>query len=82
MDTLNIMNTLKAILIDLGVAEELLHESTYLQSNLQIDSMEIVEIALGLKRKLGVNLKLQSRHDITLSELCNLVAASMAANTR
>ncbi|AFY33183.1 acyl carrier protein [Calothrix sp. PCC 7507] len=81
MDTPNIMNTLKAILIDLGVAEELLHEKTYLQSNLQIDSVETVEIALRLKRQLGVNIKLLSRNDITLGELCNLVADAIATNT-
>ncbi|MBD2775791.1 acyl carrier protein [Iningainema tapete] len=82
MDTLNVMNTLKAILNDLGVAQELLHEDTYLHKDLQLDSIETVELALGLKRRLGVNVKLEARHDMTLAQICNLVEEMMAVQAK
>ena len=73
MDNIKVMNTLKAILTDLGFAEDSLHADTYLRENLQLDSVETVELALRLKRELGVNLKLQVRNDMTLAQLCNLI---------
>ncbi|MEH2080287.1 MAG: acyl carrier protein [Nostoc sp.] len=74
------MDTLKIILTDLGVAEEFIHEDTCLRRDLQLDSMETVEVALGLKRKLGINIKLGNEQDVTLAQLCNLVEVQI--NTR
>ena len=82
MDTPKVMNTLKTILTDLGFAEESLHENTYLRSNLQLDSVETVELALRLKQTLGVNVKLQARNDMTLAELCNLVETIIVAGSK
>lgn len=82
MDNIKVMNTLKTILTDLGFAEESLHENTYLHSNLQLDSVETIELALRLKRTLGVNVKLQARNDITLGQLCNLVETLIIANSK
>ncbi|MBR8836541.1 MAG: acyl carrier protein [Stigonema ocellatum SAG 48.90 = DSM 106950] len=82
MDTLSVMKTLKGILTDLGVEEELLHENTYLHRDLHLDSIETVELALGLKRRLGVNVKLEARHDRTLAQICNLVSETIAANSK
>lgn len=73
MDNLTIMNTLKAILTDLGFAEDSLHENACLRENLQLDSVETVELALRLKQTLGINLKLQVRNDMTLGQLCHLI---------
>ncbi|MBD2309024.1 acyl carrier protein [Chroococcidiopsis sp. FACHB-1243] len=72
------MNTLRSILIDLGIPEETLSEDTLLNQDLQLDSVETVEIALGLKRKLGVNVKLETRQDMTLAQVCNTVKAAIA----
>lgn len=78
MDTLNVMNTLKTILSDLGIPEESLHEDTLLCKHLQLDSVETVEIALGLKRKLGVKVKLEALQDMTLAQVCNMVEGAIA----
>ncbi|MEM0943843.1 MAG: TRAP transporter small permease subunit, partial [Pseudomonadota bacterium] len=44
----------------LGLAESL-DGDTLLYKDLQLDSTETVEVALGVKRKLGVSVKLESR---------------------
>jgi acyl carrier protein len=77
-DTCKVMNTLKSILIDLGIPKESLSEDTLLHKDLQLDSVEIVEIALGLKRKLGVSVKLETRQDMTLAQACNIVKDAIA----
>lgn len=59
-DLCNVTNTLKLILIDLEIPETALRKNTLLHKNLQLDSVEIVELALGLKRKLGVNSEARS----------------------
>jgi acyl carrier protein len=82
MDTFKVMDTLKAILIDLGISEELLHQDSLLHKDLQLDSTETVEISLALKRKLGVNVKLETRKDKTLVEICNMVEAAMSASPK
>ncbi|MDP8964493.1 MAG: acyl carrier protein [Cyanobacteriota bacterium] len=79
MDTIKAMDALKAILIDLGIPEESIHQDALLREDLQLDSTETVEIALGLKRKLGVNVKLESRQDMTLAQLGNRVEAAMSS---
>lgn len=71
------MDTLKVILTDLGILEELIHQDALLREDLQLDSTETVEISLALKRQLGVNVKLEGRQDITLTQLCNRVEAAM-----
>lgn len=82
MDSLNVMNTLKTILTDLGIPEESLHEDTLLCKNLRIDSLETVEIALGLKRKLGIKVKLEASQDITLAQVCHLVEEAISTNPK
>ena len=79
MDTIKAIDVLKAILTDLGIPEELIHQDALLREDLQLDSTETVEIALGLKRKLGINVKLESRQDMTLAEVCNRVEAAMSS---
>lgn len=78
MSNPQVMDTLKAILTNLGVPEELLHHDTLLRDNLQLDSVETVQVALELKRQLGVNLKLGTRQDMTLAQVCNLIEAEMS----
>ena len=67
-------NILKNILRNLGIAEELLYDDALLYRDLQLDSTEIVEIALALKRQLGVALKLETRQDKTLAEVSQEIA--------
>ena len=81
MNTSKAMNKLKAILIDLGIPKELLHDDTLLHQDLQLDSTEIVEIVLGLKQNLGISLKLGGRQDLTLAEVCDRIEEEMLAQT-
>lgn len=67
--SVNVKNTLKAILKNLGISEELLHDEALLHRDLQLDSTEIVEISLAVKRQLGVAVKLETRQDKTLAEV-------------
>ncbi|MBE9224513.1 acyl carrier protein [Phormidium sp. LEGE 05292] len=81
MDNSKAMDTLKAILIDLGIPKESLHQDALLQEDLQLDSTEIVEIALGLKRRLGVSVKLEGRQDMTLDQVCHKVEAAISVHS-
>lgn len=79
METLKTMDTLKAILTELGIPQELVHQDALLREDLQLDSTETVELAIALKRQLGVSVKLESRQDITLAQLCHKVEVAMSA---
>jgi acyl carrier protein len=77
MDECDVMNTLKAILIELGIPVEALHERTHLRRDLKLDSTETVEVSLGLKRRLGVSIKLETRQDLTLAQVCSLIESAL-----
>jgi acyl carrier protein len=72
------MDTLKAILIELGIPESDINESVFLRKDLQLDSTETVQIALELKRRLGVNVKLEARQDLTVGQVCAMVERAQA----
>ena len=74
------MDTLKATLTDLGIPEELIHQDALVREDLQLDSTETVEVALALKRQLGVSVKLEGRQDITLAQLCDRVEIAMSSD--
>lgn len=82
MDTLRAMDALKGILIDLGIPAESLDPDTLLYKDLQLDSTEIVEVSLGLKRRLGVNVKLETQQDRTLAQVCEMVKISLSASSQ
>ena len=77
-----VMDTLKDILTDLGISEDSITADALLRKDLQLDSTETVEISLGLKRRLGVNVKLESRKDMTLAQVCEMVDQVMAATPK
>lgn len=81
MATQKAMDTLKAILTDLGIPEESIHQDALLHEDLQLDSTEIVEISLGLKRRLGINLKLESRQDMTMAQICSAIETAILSST-
>ncbi|NJL09997.1 MAG: acyl carrier protein [Calothrix sp. SM1_7_51] len=76
------MNTIKAIFSDLGIPDQLLHQDNFLRKDLQLDSTETIEVALALKRQLGINMKLETSEDITLGQLCHLVETTMVENLK
>lgn len=77
-----VMDTLKDILVEMGIPEESITEGALLRKDLQLDSTETVEISLGLKRRLGVNVKIESRQDTTLGQVCEMVNQAMAATAK
>lgn len=77
-----VMDTLKDILTELGISEDLLTENALLKKDLQLDSTETVEISLALKRRLGVNVKIESRKDTTLAQLCEMVDQATATTAK
>lgn len=78
MNTVKAMKYLEDILNDLGIPEELIQPNALLHRDLQLDSTEIVEISLALKRRLGIKLKLETRNDKSLAEVCTLIRAAIA----
>lgn len=72
---------LKAVLIDLGFSEEELTDTASIRQDLQLDSTETVDISLGLKRRLGINIKLESRQDMTLAEISQKIAQAVAQSS-
>jgi acyl carrier protein len=73
------MTTLSSILIDLGIPQHSINDQARLRTDLQVDSTEIVEIVLELKRHLQINIKLESRKDMSLSDICMMIDRAMAA---
>jgi acyl carrier protein len=78
MNTVKAMKYLEDILNDLGIPEELIQPNALLHRDLQLDSTEIVEISLALKRRLGIKLKLETREDKSLAEVCTLIRSAIA----
>lgn len=78
MNTVKAMKYLEDILNDLGIPEELIQPNALLHRDLQLDSTEIVEISLALKRRLGIKLKLETRDDKSLAEVCTLIRSAIA----
>jgi acyl carrier protein len=75
------MDTLKAILVDFGIPGSAIREDTLLYGHLQLDSVETVKLALELKRRVGIDLKLGTRNDFTLGEICHQIAAMLPAQS-
>lgn len=72
----NRLETLKEILMDLGIPQEELLPETLLHGHLGLDSVEVVKLALEVKRRLNIDLKLGTRNDMTLAEICNMAVTN------
>jgi acyl carrier protein len=81
LNNLTVMDTLTAILVDLGIPREQIRSDTFIHANLGLDSVETVRLSLELKRRLGIDLKLGTRQDITLAEICQIAVAPMPARS-
>jgi acyl carrier protein len=77
-----VMDVLKDILLELGISKELITDEALIYKDLQLDSTETVEVSLGLKRRLGVNIKFESRQDITISNICGMVNQAKDATAK
>ena len=72
------INALINILSELGLSPDQLKPNSFLYKDLQLDSTEIVEVSLALKRRFGVRVKLEARQDRTLTDVCNLIDLAMS----
>lgn len=78
MNSVKVSKELEDILKNLGIPEELIQPNALLHQDLQLDSTEIVEISLALKRRLGIKLKLETRDDKSLAEVCTSIESAIA----
>ena len=81
MNILQEISYLEEILNDLGIPQELITPNSFIYGDLQLDSTEIVEVSLALKRKLGIKVKLETRQDKTLAEICTLIRLAISQKT-
>lgn len=73
MEKNEIKEFIKKILRNIGIPENQITDESYLRSEIGLDSTEVVEIALTLKKEFGIDVNL--KQDITLEELYDLIAS-------
>ena len=78
MDTVKAMSKLEDILKNLGIPEELIQPDALLHRDLQLDSTETIEISLALKRRLEIKVKLETRQNKSLAEVCTLIESAIS----
>ena len=78
MDAVKAMSKLEDILKNLGIPEELIQPDALLHRDLQLDSTETIKISLALKRRLGIKVKLETRQDKSLAEVCTLIESAIS----
>jgi acyl carrier protein len=76
-----VMDKLKAILVGFGIPEDTIREDTLIHAHLGLDSVETVKIALELKREFNLDLKLGTRNDLTLAEICQMAESAIPAQS-
>lgn len=80
-NNLTVMDTLTGILVGLGIPENTIREDTLIHAHLGLDSVETVKLSLELKRQFDLDLKLGTRTDLTLAEICQMVVAPLPARS-
>ena len=78
MDAVKAMSKLEDILKNLGIPEELIQPDALLHRDLQLDSTETIEISLALKRRLEIKVKLETRQNKSLAEVCTLIESAIS----
>lgn len=71
-----------ATLAELGITDEQMTDDAHLQSDLELDSTEVVQIALEMKRRFGIEVKLEAGDDLTIGEVCRLVEDRLQGASR
>jgi len=77
MSASSVMGRLKPIFTDVGIPAELLCKDISLHRELKLDSVEVVEISLGIKQEFSVNVKLETNPDMTFGNLCDCIESAM-----
>ena len=71
--------TLVDILENLGIEADDITDEARIRADLELDSTDTIEIMLELKRKLGIEIKLESKQDKTVAELVGMVQQAAGA---
>ena len=67
-------DAVKAILVELGVEEEVLGPDCHLRADLALDSTETTELELELKRRFNTMIDLWDNKDYTIQEIAERIA--------
>lgn len=70
---MSVMDALKEILVELGIEQDAISEGALLKGNLSLDSTEMVQISLDIRKRFGVDVAFESREDVTVGQVCELV---------
>jgi acyl carrier protein len=68
----------REILTELGLDPKEVTGDAQLAADLDLDSTERVELALEMKRRLGVEVKLETERDYTVADVAELAWAGVA----
>lgn len=71
----DVLEVVTDLLVKLGVEPELVTGTAVLGRDLELDSTDAVEVALELKRRFGVTVKVQVKGSETVEDLTELVLA-------
>lgn len=73
-----VQQTVADILVGLGIDRGDVAADARLRADLELDSTETVEVTLELKRRLDVEVQLESGEDLTVAQVCDRVASAAA----
>jgi acyl carrier protein len=69
---------IKQVLLDLGIEENKIEDQAHIRNDLGLDSTELVDITLALKKEFDVAVKFQSMEDPTLETIYHMVKHAQA----
>jgi acyl carrier protein len=70
------------ILTGLGITDSIIKDDSRLRADLELDSTELVEVSLELKRRLGVDVALESPADICVADLVEAVKTQVGVEAQ
>lgn len=73
MTTRKVEEVIRQVLLDLGIEEDKIVNQAHIRNDLGLDSTELVDITLAVKKEFDVAVKFQSSEDPTLEEVYQIV---------
>ena len=71
--------TLTEILVNLGIDSEAIVPDASLTKDLKLDSTEMVDVSLELRRRFGVDVKLESKQELRVADVLRLLNEALVA---
>ena len=71
--------TLTEILVNLGIDSEAIVPDASLTKDLKLDSTEMVDVSLELRRRFGVDVKLESKKELRVADVLRLLNEALVA---